>query len=573
MLTEHFVAAIAAHTKPNTGVTKDAGIFYHEFQPLAAQRHIFKKSASAPNGLAVSSSHIFTAQADKALIHVYSRDKGNQEALIPFPEKIHSIALALEDTVLLLGTGSGRILAWEITSGRLVSTSTSHLQPVTSLIVDPTSNFFLSGSLDSMIHVWALPNILSFAPDSSRTPIHTLSTHRAAITSLACGHSHSTANIAVSISEDKSAIVWDYHTGQALRTYLLPEAPTAVTLDPADRAFFVAYEDGSLQTVSFYDELQQTTPVDILRDGSVSHQPIQPSSKSRFNAESQKLGGAVSVALSWDGQTLISGHASGKIASWDIAKGNYISTLGNLPGPVTNLQFLAPTGFPNAKEPKFKVHTVVKPRQDLGSLTNAAAVVPSNYSLNVQLTGRVDVPAVSATDEPRAGPSQFEEALAHPSFPLSMLEEGIAELEMWGSAPTSAAVAPAADFMSLSALPADAEEGTQDGAASASSQARIKDLEKQLASLQRIQKVTFEQLSTSRSQVDFLTRRERKRAAQKQFRANSNSKKGVANGKDANGDVEMSSGDDDGSSTPSGAESNDGESDGDDGAGASGKAS
>ena len=116
MLTEHFVASISAHTKPNTGVTKDAGIFFHEFQPLANQRHVFKKSATAPNCLAVSSSHIFAAQAEKAVVHVYSREKANQEAIVPFPERIHSIALAANDTVLLLGTASGRILGWEVSS-------------------------------------------------------------------------------------------------------------------------------------------------------------------------------------------------------------------------------------------------------------------------------------------------------------------------------------------------------------------------------------------------------------------------------------------------------------------------
>jgi hypothetical protein len=114
MLTEQFVAAISASTKPNTGVTKDAGIFIHEYQPLAAQRHVFKKSATAPNGIAVSSSHIFAAQSEKAIVHVYSREKGNQEAIVPFPERIHSIALAAQDTVLLLGTESGRVLAWEV---------------------------------------------------------------------------------------------------------------------------------------------------------------------------------------------------------------------------------------------------------------------------------------------------------------------------------------------------------------------------------------------------------------------------------------------------------------------------
>jgi hypothetical protein len=62
----------------------------------------------------VSASHVFAAQSEKAIVHVYSREKGNQEALVPFPERIHSIALAAQDSVLLLGTESGRILAWEV---------------------------------------------------------------------------------------------------------------------------------------------------------------------------------------------------------------------------------------------------------------------------------------------------------------------------------------------------------------------------------------------------------------------------------------------------------------------------
>lgn len=122
MLTEQFVAAISASTKPNTGVFKDAGIFVHEFQPLAAQRQVLKKSATAPNGIAVSATHVFAAQSEKAVVHVYSREKGNQEALVPFPERIHSIALAAQDSVLLLGTESGRVLAWEVSRSTFIIT-------------------------------------------------------------------------------------------------------------------------------------------------------------------------------------------------------------------------------------------------------------------------------------------------------------------------------------------------------------------------------------------------------------------------------------------------------------------
>jgi pre-rRNA-processing protein IPI3 len=418
-----------------------------------------------------------------------------------------------------------------------VSTSTAHLQPVTCIVVETSSNFFLSGSSDAMIHVWTLPSILSFSPDSSRSPIHTLSTHRGPISSIACGHSSSSANIAVSISGDKSAIVWDYHNGQALRTYLLPETPTAVTLDPADRAFYVAYADGSLQTIDFYDEVQKNTSIDVLRDSASSHRPIQPSPKTRFSAESQKLGGALSLSLSWDGTTLISGHASGKIATWDTAKANYMATPANLSGPVSNLQFLPPIGFPNHQEPTFKIQTIVKPKQDAGLTSSGNGLVPPNYTLNMQFTGRLRGPRVSATDKSLTRKSTFEEALTHPSFPTSMLEESLAELESW-RAPSKGGFAPAADFMAL-----DGDGATAAG--SSGSQAEVKELKKQLASLQRIQKVTFSQLSELREEKDYYLGKEKKRADRVKTRATK--KLGLTNGarhNRADGDVEMNDGSD-----------------------------
>lgn len=405
---------------------------------------------------------------------------------------------------------------------------------MTSITVDPSSTFFLSGSSDAMIHVWTLPSILSFSPDTSRSPIHTLSTHRGPISAIACGHSSSTANIAVSISGDKSAIVWDYHNGQALRTYLLPETPTAVTLDPADRAFHVAYSDGSLQTIDFFDEIQKTASTDVLRDPSSSHRPIQPSPKTRFNAESQKLGGALSLSLSWDGTTLISGHASGKVAAWDIAKGNYLSTLANLPGPVANLQFLPPTGFPHPLEPTFRIHTVVKPKQELGS-SSGNSLVPPNYTLHMQLTGRLSSAHISATDERLSVKSEFKEALTHSSFPMSMLEESLAELDSW-SASTKSGLAPAAEFMALN---------NNDDIGAAGNEAQRQEMsamKKQLASLQRVQKVTFSQLSELREENEHLVGQERKRAERARTRAKK--RQGLTNGSAPayNDDVEMNDG-------------------------------
>lgn len=114
MLTEHFVASIQTPSKTAAAGSKDVHIFLHELQPLPSVRQAFKRSATAPNCLAVSDTHIFAAQAEKAVVHVYSRDRGNHEATIPFNEKITCLALAAGGLVLLLGTDGGRIMAWEV---------------------------------------------------------------------------------------------------------------------------------------------------------------------------------------------------------------------------------------------------------------------------------------------------------------------------------------------------------------------------------------------------------------------------------------------------------------------------
>ena len=115
MLTETFIASTLNLEKPSNTVA--AGIHVHEIQPLSALKSTFKKSSSDPNCLAVSPTHIFAAQADKAVVHVYSRDRINQEATVPFPDRIHSIALVGESDgagTLILGTAGGGLRLLEV---------------------------------------------------------------------------------------------------------------------------------------------------------------------------------------------------------------------------------------------------------------------------------------------------------------------------------------------------------------------------------------------------------------------------------------------------------------------------
>ena len=110
MLSESFVTSIRAQPKSaNTAIAKDVGIYIHEIHPSHTIKSSFKKSSAPVNALAANSTHIFAAQVDKAVVHVYSRECGNQEALVSFPERIRCLNLA-GDGVLVIGTVEGRII-------------------------------------------------------------------------------------------------------------------------------------------------------------------------------------------------------------------------------------------------------------------------------------------------------------------------------------------------------------------------------------------------------------------------------------------------------------------------------
>jgi pre-rRNA-processing protein IPI3 len=115
MLSQEFISTISGPPlAANTAVSKDIGIYSHSLTPSHTIKTTFKKSSTPVNGLAVSPTHVFAAQDQKAHVHVYSRQRGNQEALVPFPERIHSLALAGQ--VLVVGSVEGRLFLWEVSA-------------------------------------------------------------------------------------------------------------------------------------------------------------------------------------------------------------------------------------------------------------------------------------------------------------------------------------------------------------------------------------------------------------------------------------------------------------------------
>ncbi|KAL2044559.1 hypothetical protein ABVK25_012387 [Lepraria finkii] len=169
--------------------------------------------------------HIFAAQADKAVINVYTREKGNQEATVPFPDRIRSLAHADGAEILVIGMEEGKLLLWETATGRVSTSTSSHLQSVSLLHITSSNSFILSGSADATIFVWSLAQLVSFQTDeqplgnepASNAPLRAFSNHRSPISALSAGHSRPNTNFAVSASTDQTCHIWHIETGEILK--------------------------------------------------------------------------------------------------------------------------------------------------------------------------------------------------------------------------------------------------------------------------------------------------------------------------------------------------------------------
>ncbi|KAI1181262.1 WD domain-containing protein [Nemania sp. FL0916] len=390
MLTEsYFVSVSGPPLANNTAIPKDAGIYEHTLHPTHATAAILKKSSVPSGGLAVSRTHVFAAQQDKSTVHVYARPKGNQEAFVAFPERIRSIAL--RDDVLFLGTNEGRIIIWELCTGRQVTTPPCHVQAVTCIAVTPYH--LLTGSDDSNVHVWSLSRLLELDSTIEHEPQETLSNHRAAVTCLVVSQSvNPDTNICISASNDKSCVIWNYQLGIPLRTLLFPCAPISLALDPCARAFYASTDDRSLYAVDLFGEKTLLGP----QSNEESSAAVQVSAA--FGAAPQEAGPATCLGLNYDGTVLLSGHPQGQVRRWDLGSRADSTELVNLNAAITNIAFIPPLSSQTPTHPI----TVVKPF--LGNRT-------------YNFTSQIDSDMVEET--------RFSKMLESNGMPQDMLEQAI----------------------------------------------------------------------------------------------------------------------------------------------------
>jgi pre-rRNA-processing protein IPI3 len=283
----------------------------------------------------------------------------------------------------------------------------------------------------------------------------------------------------VSASEDQTAVVWDYKRGIALRIYLLSDIPRALVLDESDRGFYITYDNGCVQLIDFYED---GSHVNNLYDENDTT-PVQPGETHMWKVEGQDLGGGLSLALSWDGTRLLSGHKSGKIVSWDVSKGSFLAVTDTLPGTVSNIIMVPVQGLLNADDSRTKLVEVTKPRM---ITLDAEGVISGDYFFSSQPKMKLSRNHLRAVGQAKfERQSSFQHALAYPSIPRELLESGVAELIATDSVSLNATD----DGLSFVSLNGDKTKSDL-----VDLKAQNEHLLRQVAHLQTLQKASFVQI-------------------------------------------------------------------------------
>jgi pre-rRNA-processing protein IPI3 len=256
-------------------------------------------------------------------------------------ERLQCVASSPDGRLLAGGGASGSLHLWDVTTGALLASWPAHYKAVAALAFPDGGALLLSGGEDTMVAVWALSEVLDAAAGGAHArvaPLHAWSDHTLPVTAVACGLGGASALVATG-SQDRTVKLWALASGALLRTVALPSAVLAVALDAGEHALYAGCADGAIYEVSL---LGGGGPGDGASGGPPSAAAAAAAGAGADGGEgfTHRLAGHTrgvnALAVSPDGECLVSGSDDGSVRVWDLRSRQQLRSLPS-PGkaPVT----------------------------------------------------------------------------------------------------------------------------------------------------------------------------------------------------------------------------------------------
>ncbi|KZT65740.1 WD40 repeat-like protein [Daedalea quercina L-15889] len=334
----HLHECILCATGPSSSTPGPGTISLHDIQtgtPLAS----FKQTSAAARCTAVVQSRdgiggfMLAAQPDKSIMNVYNFQKDQLALKIVLPEKLSAIAVDSRGEFCAGGTAQGRIFLWEVASGIMYNAWDAHYRQVNVLRFTLDGAALVSGSDDSSVSVWSVSRLLDDdLQNELPTPYCNLSDHTLPITDIFCGAGSFPSCRMLTSSADHTAKLWDLSSKTLLTTFHFPQPITCLAWDTTERLFFAGSADGSVHQVNLFRQRVDKyghAAMEVVGGGGVNdtiriNDEDPQATKKRLISVSQPV---TAMTISMTSALLLVGMATGHVHTYDIASHQLLRTL------------------------------------------------------------------------------------------------------------------------------------------------------------------------------------------------------------------------------------------------------
>eukprot|EP00929_Paragymnodinium_shiwhaense_P085087 TRINITY_DN45548_c0_g1_i1.p1 TRINITY_DN45548_c0_g1~~TRINITY_DN45548_c0_g1_i1.p1 ORF type:complete len:490 (-),score=99.95 TRINITY_DN45548_c0_g1_i1:155-1624(-) len=280
--------------------TDDQGIFGTDLHSGAVVA-TFEESSAMPGAFGTiggSGSHVFAAQAKKAMWHVWAWGERKPCYRASLPEKTTAMVFTSDAAFCIAGALSGALYVWQLGTGCLLRSWPAHYREVTQLTLSQDDCFLVSASADCTVHVYNLADILA---EAAPRPLHTWSGHALSVTSLALPPGNGLQQTVVSASLDRTVRIWDVGSGKPVASHTLPSQVLSLVATPSGSEVVCACSDGELRAVGL----------------GAAHGGSSRQDGGGFATYSGHSGSVLSCAVNADGSRLASCGEADRVRIWE----------------------------------------------------------------------------------------------------------------------------------------------------------------------------------------------------------------------------------------------------------------